>query len=319
MTKRMADMILRTGLTGALVLGLLVLGGHPSGLRAQGIPYRGADISPVYEGWRTLPDGSHEMLFGYFNRNMDEQLHVPVGPDNKLEPSGPDQGQPTHFYPRRNRFIFTVRVPKDFGKKELVWTLTTNGRTNTAYATLHPDYYTDDIVVMNDNGAGGSGGGGYNINSNQRPSLKLDGERTRTTAEVGRPVDLAALVTDDGIPKRRVIPLVVPWTEDEGKGKYARIGSRCCADSASGLRFSWYVFRGPAGSVKFDPEQVETWEDYRDGRNSPYSAGWEPPAVPPGNRWVANATFTTPGTYVLRGLAHDGGLMSWEDVTVVVK
>jgi hypothetical protein len=245
---------------------------------------------------------------------------VPVGPDNKIEPGAADQGQPTHFYPRRNRFVFTIRVPKDFGKKEIVWTLTTNGKKNTAYATLHPDYYTDDIVIMNDVGAGGSGGGGYNINANKPPSVKVEGETYRAVS-VGQPLGLAAVVTDDGIPKRRVVPLVVPWTEDtsNARPRRARIGSRCCADSASGLRLSWFVYRGPAAHVTFDPPQFEQWEDYRDGRNSPWSAGWEPPQVPPDNRWVIRATFSQPGTYVLRALAHDGGLMTSEDITVVVK
>src|SRR5439155_20481704 len=100
---------------------------------------------------------------------------------------GPDRGQPTHFYPRRTRFLFSVRVPKDFGKNEIVWTLTSNGRTNKAYATLHPDYYADDIVVMNDMGAGGSGGGGYNINGNKPPTITLEGEKARAVS-VGQPV-----------------------------------------------------------------------------------------------------------------------------------
>jgi hypothetical protein len=70
--------------------------------------------------------------------------------------------------------------------------------------------------------------------------------------------------------------------------------------------------------VAFDPPQTKLWQDTRDGANSPWAAGWSPPAVPPENRWVANATFSVPGTYVLRALAHDGGLMDFEDVTVVV-
>lgn len=295
--------------------------GEGRGLHAQGIPYSGQDVAPAFEGWRNNPDGTIDLMFGYFNRNQEQQLDVPVGSDNQIEPGGPDQGQPTHFYPRRNRFVFSIRVPKDFGKKELVWTLTTNGKKNTAYATLHPDYYTDDIVIMNDLGAGGSGGGGYNINGNKPPTLKVEGEKSRTVS-VGQPLSLAAVATDDGIPKRRVVPLIVPWTEDTNSGRAnrrARIGSRCCADSASGLRLSWFVYRGPAANVTFDPPQFEHWEDYRDGRNSPWSAGWEPPPVPPDNRWVARATFSQPGTYVVRALAHDGGLMTSEDITVVVK
>jgi hypothetical protein len=33
---------------------------------------------------------------------------------------------------------------------------------------------------------------------------------------------------------------------------------------------------------------------------------------------VNSATFAEPGTYVLRCLAHDGGLSSFEDVTFII-
>ena len=71
------------------------------------------------------------MLFGYMNANWQQEFDIPIGPPNMIEPGGPDQGQPTHFYPRRNPFLFTVRVPADFGTKELIWTLTANGKTET--------------------------------------------------------------------------------------------------------------------------------------------------------------------------------------------
>ena len=72
-----------------------------------------------------------------FNRNWDREFDVPIGPDNLIEPAGPDQGQPSHFFPRRNQFAFGVDVPADFGDREVVWMLTTNGITERAYATLH--------------------------------------------------------------------------------------------------------------------------------------------------------------------------------------
>src|SRR2546422_11231472 len=83
----------------------------------------GQNIVPVFDGWEQSSDGSFTMVFGYFNRNWKEQPDVPIGPNNNIEPGSPDQGQPTHFYPRRNRFVFRVKVPKDFGKNEIVWTL----------------------------------------------------------------------------------------------------------------------------------------------------------------------------------------------------
>ena len=67
------------------------------------------------------------------NRNWEEEIDMPVGPANTIEPAGRIRGQPTHFLPRRNSFVFRIRVPEDFGSKELVWTLTTNGKTERAY------------------------------------------------------------------------------------------------------------------------------------------------------------------------------------------
>jgi hypothetical protein len=74
-------------------------------------------VTPVHESWRDNPDVSTDLIFGYFNRNQEQELDVPVGPENKIEPRGPDQGQPTHFYPRGDRFIFRVRVPKDLARR----------------------------------------------------------------------------------------------------------------------------------------------------------------------------------------------------------
>ena len=108
----------------------------------------GQSVVPAYEGWEQNDDGSFNLVFGYMNRNWQQVLDVPVGPDNAIEPGGPDQGQPTHFLPRRNRFVFRIRVPADFGERELVWTLTSHGRTQRAYGTLKPDYFIDDGVLQ---------------------------------------------------------------------------------------------------------------------------------------------------------------------------
>ena len=93
--------------------------------------------------------------------------------------------------------------------------------------------------------------------------------------------------------------------------------NRFTIDSATGLRLSWFVYRGK-GKVVFDPVQTKVWEDTRDGANSPWSYGWRTPPVPADGKWAVNATFSEPGTYVLRCLAHDGGLMTAQDVTFIV-
>ena len=112
----------------------------------------GQVISPAYEGWRTEDDGSLTMVFGYMNQNWQEEFDIPVGPDNSIEPGGPDRGQPTHFYPRRSPFLFTLKVPKDFGDKEIIWTLKTHGKVEKAYASLKNDYSIDNQVISTEVG-----------------------------------------------------------------------------------------------------------------------------------------------------------------------
>ena len=119
----------RSGFWTAVMLAAVTSLAIPPAGFAQRSYATGQTIAPAYEGWERNDDGSFTLVFGYMNRNWEEEIDVPVGAGNSIEPGGPDQGQPTHFYPRRNRFVFRVRVPADFGDQELVWTLTAHGQT----------------------------------------------------------------------------------------------------------------------------------------------------------------------------------------------
>ena len=163
---------------------------------------RGQNVAPGYEGWEQNEDGSFNFLFGYLNRNWLEEVDVPVGPGNMISPGPADQGQPTHFLPRRNRFIFRVRVPADWGDKEMVWTLTTNGRTEHAYASLRTDYRVDNMVISSETGALGAGSSSPESRMNVPPVVRIVGD-TELTARVGQPFMLVAEVTDDGLPMSR--------------------------------------------------------------------------------------------------------------------
>jgi hypothetical protein len=264
---------------------------------------KGQNIVPVFEGWELNPDESFNLVFGYLNRNWDEEVDLPIGPTNTIEPGGSDQGQPTHFFPRRNRFVFRIRVPKDFGNKEVVWTLTSRGKTVRAYATLKPDYFMDANVITTNSGAAGAGTNLEFQNLNKAPKLKLEGSPSRTVT-AGQAVSLTAFASDDGIPKRSNLPPVDPVNPSGGG-----------VSTATGLRLVWFVYRG-AGKVTFDPPQFKAYEDSRGG--SPWAPGWIAPPVPPDGQWVVHATFSEPGTYVLRCQAHDGALMTNRDVTVTV-
>ena len=67
----------------------------PLSLEPEGV--RGEAVFPALEGWYENDDGTFTILLGYFNRN-EEPLDIPIGPDNRIEPGGPDMGQPSHFF-----------------------------------------------------------------------------------------------------------------------------------------------------------------------------------------------------------------------------
>jgi hypothetical protein len=260
------------------------------------------DISPVYEGFWRNADGSFDLLFGYYNRSWDTELDLPIGPANNVAPDGPDRGQPTHFFPRRTQFVFKVRVPADFGDKELIWTLSSSGMTAKAYATLKPPYAVDETVMAANFGARGPNNG--EVTGNRAPKLTLESPK-QLTVRVGEPLTMSAVAIDDGKPGPRSIPL-------------ALVGqSQFTPNSATGLRLSWFKYRG-RGAVTFDPPQPKVWEDRHDGADSPWAAGWKTPPVPPNNRWTVRVTFHESGDYVIRALAHDGGLVDYGDVSVAV-
>jgi hypothetical protein len=305
-----------------LVCGLALSPGAPSAQTYSS----GQNASPAFEGWEKNEDGSFNFVFGYMNRNWDEELNVPIGPQNSIEPGGPDRGQPTRFLPRRNRFVFRVRVPKDWGDQELIWTLTTKGKMEKAYATLRQDYFIDDVVMASETGALGAGTSSPEIRANKRPEIRINGEKKRTV-KVGEPVTLTAWVGDDGVPKprsaassaaqARALALLANASPNAPRNPAYNPPSRVTVNKRTGLHMMWFVYRGD-GSVRFEPMQVKPWEDTRTGANSPWAPLWNPPAVPKDGMYMATATFQAPGTYVLRARADDGALLGDAELTVIV-
>jgi hypothetical protein len=278
---------------------------------AQSLTYsRGQNVSPAFEGWETSADGTSSFLFGYMNANWEEEVDVPVGPNNRFDLLGADLGQPTHFLPRRNRFVFKVPVPKDFGNKELVWTLTSHGVTEKAYASLRQDYFIDNVVIASETGALGAGSSNPAMRANKPPVVNIEGGKSRSV-KAGQPLQLVAVVTDDGVPR----------TSAPNPAAIARRTmmppQRITVGKSLGLHLSWFVYRG-AGRVTFDPVQVKPWEDTRAGANSPWAPLWVSPPLPADNRVIAQAQFEAPGTYVLRARADDGGLLTDAELTVTV-
>ncbi len=182
----------------ALVLAVVAGLAAAAGAQTRFTYSRGQSVSPAYEGWWPNDDGSYTLFFGYMNSNWVQELDVPIGPENNIEPGGPDRGQPTHFYPRRNMFLFTVDVPADFGDRELVWTLTTNGKTERAYGSLRTDYLLDRQTIATEMGAN-FGRIRDEWRTNEFPSLGLAVDQPRRI-RVGQPLRLVAFASDDGEP-----------------------------------------------------------------------------------------------------------------------
>jgi hypothetical protein len=170
----------------------------------------GQGVSPVYEGFDLNPDGSYNMWFGYMNRNYEEAVDLSVGPNNAFEPGG-DRGQPTHFVPRRHKDVFRVVVPKDFGNQTLVWKLNAHGQTQQVVATLKPVWQIDRQRTTR-------GGNSENISSNLPPVVSVEASNTTLASSASTMLLLSA--TDDGLPKRRGVPvgMTAMWAKYRGPG-----------------------------------------------------------------------------------------------------
>jgi hypothetical protein len=274
----------------------------------------GQNVAPVYEGWERNADGSINMVFGYMNRNYEEEVEVPIGSNNRIEPGRADQGQPTHFYTRRQEFVFKVKVPGDWGTKELVWTLTSAGKTEKAYGVLTAVWEIGSSVYQQNRGGPGPGDP-----ENQAPTVEMVGSAQRTAA-VGEPLTLAVQVSDDGLPSPRVRPLGGAAFGGSGRRGAAPSGAR--TDSPIGqavvklnpgvrLGVTWIVYRGEPGPVSIEPMRAPVV--------SVASQGAATSSDSQSGKATTQATFSLPGVYVLRAYADDGILTTPQDVTVTVQ
>jgi hypothetical protein len=304
-----------------LVAALLLLVTAGDGARAQTLFLKGQTIQPVFEGWEKNADGSFSMLFGYLNRNYEETPFIPVGSNNAFSPGPEDRGQPTHFYTRRQSYVFRVNVPADWGQKDLVWTVNHNGKALTAIGTLLPHWVLDEGVWRANRGAGITSRIGPKVVPNDPPVPKVVGS-SQLTANVGEPVTLTVTATDDGKPGPR--PRRPPRTRTgEGLDTTPTVivpglptigGNRSGAASGVGGPTDQNMVRT---SLAYETGLAVTFLHYR----GPGKVTFEPMAssIPLGGQAVTKARFSEAGTYVIRAMADDGSYTSPADITVTVK
>lgn len=234
----------------------------------------GTSITGAFEGWFDNPDGTRSFLVGYLNRNNDRELDVPIGPNNHIDPGGPDLGQPTHFLPGRHWGMFVVTAPKEFTTPDqrLTWTIVANGQSTTIPLRLNPDYSVSpfsDVAVKN-----------------TPPVVRF--------AEQGPGVQgpLALLSTAVARTASVKSPLAIPlWFTDDGK--FASGTMALPRNPPPPVEIHWSKYRGP-GSVTFDKPHPTTEVLAGGSVGMPFSG-----------KATTTVTFSEPGAYVLHATAND--------------
>jgi len=229
----------------------------------------GASVTGAFEGWFKNPDGTFSLLLGYYNRNQKQEVDVPIGVNNRIEPGGPDRGQPTHFMPGRGWGLFTVNVPAGFGENKITWTIVANGKSTVIPASLNPDY---EISPFAEAAVG-----------NTPPVLGFDekgpfvqgprGLTAERTAKVDRPLPLTLWVSDDA--------------------KFTVSSGYRPKDLGPPVTLRWTKYRGP-GKVMFAKDRPEVEKAERKDGASAFSG-----------QATTTATFSESGEYVLHVVAND--------------
>jgi hypothetical protein len=302
----------------------------PQGVLLEPIGRTGEAIFPAYEGWGPTRDGGRVLLLGYFNRNKVGTVDIPIGPDNRIEPGGPDFGQPTHFQTGRQYGVFAIPIPKDFGDKKLTWTLRANGHLTTVSFWTNPPYWIDFYKNL--------------ANGNEPPRLKFSPtgpelmgppvQRSVQTlsATVGQPLTLSVWAADQpptvggesappaprpagarrtpaeepppAIIGGRVFPGGLAAAPPAGGGAATR-----SAERRGDFRVSWRKYRGP-GEVNIADEVLPL---FNEGDASKFVEA------------KTTATFSLPGEYWLRAVVNDssgdgggGDQCCWTTAHVIV-
>jgi hypothetical protein len=272
----------------------------------------GASVTPALEGWIKNADGTTTILVGYMNRNQSQTFDVPIGPNNSIEPGGPDFGQPTHFEVGRNYGVFSVTVPKDFGTKRLTYTISVNNQPQTITLGLSNGYQIEPYL-RSDTG-------------NTPPVVKLDptgpelkgpphGPAKTLTATVDEPLTLTLYATDKGNTISQ---------QEDGAPAASAIAAIAAARGGRGARqapiqVTWFKHRGPAGdTLKFDPANPMVAADAEAVKLFDKPGDYTGKAT-------TTATFTEAGEYWLRAQVNDatgngggGEQCCWSNVLIKV-
>lgn len=179
-------------------------------------------VAPFFDGWYPNDDGTYTLSFGFMNRNTEEIVDIPLGPDNYIEPAQFDGVQPTHFPAvyrggfngRRERGAFAVTIPAEMAGTDVVWTLTHAGQTwSVPGRVTAPAYELSHLPA-----SAGSLNPAIRFEDAGEESTGREGIRSeRRTAAVGEPLELSVQVRDRG--EREPTPVNATWQKHQGVGE----------------------------------------------------------------------------------------------------
>ena len=258
-----------------LLLAFVCLAGAPSAQQLAMEPLKdsGSNIYPAFEGWYQNADGSYTLLIGYYNRNKKQILDIPIGPENKIEPGGPDQGQPTHFLVGRGWGTIAIKVPKDFGDKKLTWTLTANGRTVSVPFGITKGYQIEPFLDA--------------AMGNKPPVIKLSEKGPELT---GPPAPLSTAPVINGAVGEDVT--LTYWITDDGNEEPPTGGSAAAPPPAA----------AGAQAPPRRPRVSTTLSKYRGPGDITFADNT--PAVE-NDKVTTTAKFSLPGEYIIRIEGND--------------
>lgn len=234
----------------------------------------GSGITPAFLGWFDTADGTHRFVVGYLNRNRSREVDVPIGPNNRIEPGGPDLGQPTHFLPGLQTGIFVVTPPRGFEPRQsLTWTITVNGQSNSIPLRLTPDYIVNPLEEVSVH--------------NSPPIVHLFEQRAP-----GIQGPIAELAKAPSKTTSVGVPMALPvWADDDAK--FTNNSSVPLSRPRPPVTLSWSQYRGP-GKVTFDRARPPLEAIKGGAVDEPYTG-----------KAMTNATFSAPGDYALHLTAND--------------
>ena len=234
----------------------------------------GASVTGAFEGWYDNADGTRSFLVGYYNRNTQEELDIPVGPNNRIEPGGPDMGQPTHFLPSRQFGMFAIPVAQNFALEDkLTWTLSANGQVTSIPLRLNRDYVISPFSEISVN--------------NTPPAIRFEEHGVALQGPIATMANAAVRTASLSAPLAVTI-----WVTDDMK--YTSGTNAPLTTARPPVTLVWSKYRGP-GAVTFDKARPAVERSAAtDNENVAFSG-----------KATTNVKFSGAGDYVLHVTAND--------------